>query len=145
MLGTAFGRPSMTYERIPGFELLCVSVAQKSFSRYKLDLATRRATMTTRQDAKAGSLIVDLSHTITNGMITYKGLPGPLICDHLSREQSRSHYAPGTEFQIGRIDMVSNTGTYLDTPYHRYPDGIDLADLPMSSIANLPGIVFRVT
>ena len=93
----------------------------------------------------AGSLIVDLSHTITSGMITYKGLPGPLICDHLSREQSRSHYAPGTEFQIGRIDMVSNTGTYLDTPYHRYPDGIDLAALPMSSIADLPGIVLRVT
>jgi arylformamidase len=96
-------------------------------------------------NAAAGSIIVDLSHTITNGMITYKGLPGPLICDHLSREQSRSHYAPGTEFQIGRIDMVSNTGTYLDTPYHRYPDGIDLAELPMSSIADLPGIVFRVT
>lgn len=101
--------------------------------------------MTVRQDAKAGSIIVDLSHTITNGMITYKGLPAPVICDHLSREQSRSHYAPGTEFQIGRIDMVSNTGTYLDTPYHRYPDGIDLAKLPMSSIADLPGIVFRVT
>ncbi len=96
-------------------------------------------------EASTGSIIVDLSHTITNGMITYKGLPGPLICDHLSREQSHSHYAPGTEFQIGRIDMVSNTGTYLDTPYHRYRDGIDLAELPMSRIADLPGIVFRVT
>ena len=92
----------------------------------------------------AGSLI-DLSHTITHGMITYKGLPGPLICDHISREKSRTIYAAGTEFQIGRIDMVSNTGTYLDTPYHRYADGIDLADLPLSSIAGLPGIVFRAT
>ena len=94
--------------------------------------------------AVAGS-IIDLSHTITNGMITYKGLPGPLICDHISREKSRTIYASGTEFQIGRIDMVSNTGTYLDTPYHRYPDGIDLAGLPLTSISNLPGIVFRAT
>ncbi len=86
---------------------------------------------------------IDLSHTITNGMITYKGLPGPLICDHISREKSRTVYAPGTEFQIGRIDMVSNTGTYLDTPYHRFADGIDLAGLPLTSIANLPGLVVR--
>src|SRR5215212_2632869 len=71
--------------------------------------------------------LIDLSHVIESGMITYKGLPAPLICDHLSREQSRRVYAEGTEFQIGRIDMVSNTGTYLDTPYHRYADGVDLA------------------
>ena len=62
---------------------------------------------------------VDLSHTIDGGMITYKGLPAPLICDHLSRESSRGVYAPGTEFQIGQIEMVGNTGTYLDTPFHR--------------------------
>ena len=71
--------------------------------------------------------IVDLSHVIADGTITYPGLPGPVICDHLSREASRARYAPGNEFQIGRIDMVSNTGTYLDTPFHRYPDGDDLA------------------
>lgn len=87
---------------------------------------------------------IDLSHGIEHGMITYKGLPAPLICDHLSREQSRQHYASGTEFQIGRIDMVANTGTYLDTPYHRYPDGIDLAGLDLARIANLPGVVVRV-
>ncbi|QAY79663.1 cyclase family protein [Sphingosinicella sp. BN140058] len=74
-------------------------------------------------------------------MITYKGLPAPLICDHLARAQSRGLYAEGTEFQIGRIDMVSNTGTYLDTPFHRYADGIDLAGLTLDSIADLPGIV----
>jgi kynurenine formamidase len=76
-------------------------------------------------------------------MITYKGLPAPLICDYLSREESRSHYASGTEFQIAKIEMVANTGTYLDTPFHRYSDGIDLSQLPLSSIANLEGIVFR--
>jgi kynurenine formamidase len=87
---------------------------------------------------------VDLSHTIESGMITYKGLPAPLICDHLSREQSRRIYAPGTEFQIGRIEMVSNTGTYLDTPFHRYADGIDLDGLALESVSDLPGIVVRV-
>jgi arylformamidase len=87
---------------------------------------------------------IDLSHTIESGMITYKGLPAPLICDHLSREQSRSIYAPGTEFQIGRIEMVSNTGTYLDTPFHRYADGVDLSGLSLESIADLPGVVIRV-
>jgi arylformamidase len=87
---------------------------------------------------------IDLSHTIESGMITYKGLPAPLISDHLSREQSRSIYAPGTEFQIGRIEMVSNTGTYLDTPFHRYADGVDLSGLSLESIADLPGVVIRV-
>src|SRR5579864_3328311 len=76
-------------------------------------------------------------------MITYKGLPAPLVCDYLSREQSRSHYAPGTEFHIGKIDMVANTGTYLDSPFHRYADGKDLADLPLNSLADLAGLVIR--
>ena len=87
---------------------------------------------------------IDLSHTIESGMITYKGLPAPLICDHLSREQSRSVYAPGTEFQIGRIEMVSNTGTYLDTPFHRFADGTDLSGLALESVSDLPGVVVRV-
>lgn len=92
-----------------------------------------------------GAVMVDLSHTIEHGMITYKGLPAPLICDYLSREQSRAHYDAGTEFQIGRIDMVANTGTYLDTPFHRYADGADLAGLDLNRIADLPGIVARVS
>lgn len=83
----------------------------------------------------------DLSHTIEHGMVTYRGLPAPLICDFLSREASRAHYAAGTEFHIGRIDMVANTGTYLDSPFHRYADGADLADLPLDSLAGLEGIV----
>lgn len=88
---------------------------------------------------------IDLSHTIESGMITYKGLPAPLICDHLSREQSRALYDPGTEFQIGKIEMVSNTSTYLDTPFHRDADGIDLAGLALESVADLPGVVVRVS
>ncbi len=76
-------------------------------------------------------------------MVTYPGLPGPHISDHLSRAASRSHYAAGTEFHIGRIDMVANTGTYLDTPFHRYPDGYDLAGLDLERVADLPGLCLR--
>jgi len=85
----------------------------------------------------------DLSHTITDGMITYPGLPGPTISDHMSFEDSHGHYEPGTEFQIGRIEMVANTGTYLDTPAHRWRDGTDLAGVTLDSVAALPGIVVR--
>ena len=86
-------------------------------------------------------MLVDVSHTVEHGMITYKGLPAPLICDFLSREQSRSVYAPGTEFHIGKIEMVANTGTYLDSPFHRYANGKDLSQLPLERLANLEGIV----
>jgi arylformamidase len=85
--------------------------------------------------------LIDLSHIIDQGMVTYKGLPGPLICDYLSREASRKLYAPGTEFQIGKIEMVGNTGTYLDSPFHRYADGKDLSQLSLGSLANLPCVV----
>jgi kynurenine formamidase len=87
---------------------------------------------------------IDLSHTIEHGLITYRGLPAPLICDFLSRAQSRQHYAAGTEFQIGKIEMVANTGTYLDTPFHRYADGADLSQVKLKSMANLDGTVLRV-
>ena len=84
---------------------------------------------------------IDLSHTVSHGLITYKGLPAPVICDFLSRAQSKAHYAPGTEFQIGKIEMVANTGTYLDSPFHRYEDGRDLSELSLSSLADLEGVV----
>jgi len=87
--------------------------------------------------------IVDLSHVIEHGMVTYKGLPGPHICDFWTREGSAANYDDGSSFQIGRIDMVANTGTYLDSPFHRYADGKDLAALPIGSLADLPGIVVR--
>lgn len=88
--------------------------------------------------------LIDLSHEVEHGMITYRGLPAPVICDFLSREESRSHYADGTEFNIARIDMVANTGTYVDSPFHRFADGIDLAGLPLESLVDLEGIVMRV-
>lgn len=92
-----------------------------------------------------GKRRIDCSHVIEDGLITYKGLPAPIICDFLSREASRKVYAPGTEFHIGKIEMVANTGTYLDSPFHRYPDGIDISELSLESLANLPGIVIRAT
>src|SRR5687767_5518825 len=87
--------------------------------------------------------LIDLSHTVEAGMITYKGLPAPVITDHLSREESRKRYSPGTEFHIGKIEMVANTGTYLDSPFHRYKDGKDLAELELSSIAYVEGVVVQ--
>jgi len=92
---------------------------------------------------KMNKKLIDLSHTIEPGLITYKGLPAPLICDFLSREESKRHYAPGTEFQIGKIEMVANTGTYLDSPFHRYKDGRDLSQLELTSLADLDGLVLR--
>lgn len=89
------------------------------------------------------SRFIELSHTIHDGMVTYPGLPGPLICDYLSREASRGRYGPGVEFQIGKIEMVANTGTYVDAPFHRYADGKDLAQLPLESLADLEAVVIR--
>jgi kynurenine formamidase len=87
--------------------------------------------------------LVDVCHTIEDGMITYKGLPAPVITDHLSRTESAKHYSAGTEFHIGKIEMVANTGTYLDSPFHRYAGGTDLAGLNLYSLANLEGLVVR--
>jgi kynurenine formamidase len=93
-------------------------------------------------EARAARL-VDLSHTVEHGLVTYRGLPAPVICDFLSREASRQVYAAGTEFHIGKIEMVANTGTYVDAPYHRFAGGKDLADLPLTSLAELPAVVIR--
>ncbi|WP_088034308.1 cyclase family protein [Evansella clarkii] len=87
---------------------------------------------------------IDLSHTIEDGLVTYKGLPAPLICDFLSREESRKHYEEGTEFQIGKIEMVSNTGTYVDVPFHRYRTGKDLTEVTIDKLAGLEGVLIHI-
>ena len=86
---------------------------------------------------------LDLSHTIEHGMVTYPGLPGPIICDYMSRKDSRGRYAPGVEFQIGKIEMVANTGTYIDAPFHRYADGKDLSGLRLESLAGLDAVLIQ--
>jgi kynurenine formamidase len=103
----------------------------KEHKRASIDFSTNRPTF------------IDLSHTIEDGLVTYKGLPAPIICDYLSREKSRDFYEPGTEFQIGKIEMVANTGTYVDCPFHRYEQGKDLSQVGVESFADLDGIVIR--
>jgi arylformamidase len=93
--------------------------------------------------ADQGKRLIDLSHVIEHGMVTYKGLPAPLVCDYWTREASAALYDDGSSFQIGRIDMVANTGTYLDAPFHRYAEGADLAQLDLASLATLEGLVVR--
>ncbi|GAB4545659.1 MAG: cyclase family protein [Anaerolineae bacterium] len=88
--------------------------------------------------------LIDLSHVVEDGLITYKGLPAPIICDYLSREASRAMYAEGVEFNIGKIEMVANTGTYLDSPFHRYADGDDLSALKLEHLAALEGLLIRI-
>jgi kynurenine formamidase len=88
--------------------------------------------------------LIDLSHTVEHGMVTYKGLPAPVICDWMSRDASRAKYAAGTEFQIGKIEMVANTGTYVDSPFHRFENGKDLSELPLEALADLDCLVMRV-
>lgn len=95
--------------------------------------------------SRAGGRLVELSHVIRAGMVTYPGLPGPEITPHLTREASRANYAPGTEFAIDRLTLIGNTGTYVDAPYHRYADGADLSEIPLDRTADLPAVVVRVT
>jgi len=92
---------------------------------------------------RTAARLIELSHVIEEGMTTYKGLPGPHICDFWTREASAANYDDGSSFQIGRIEMVANTGSYVDSPFHRYADGKDLSELPLESLANLEGIAVR--
>ena len=91
----------------------------------------------------ASERLIDLSHVIEEGMTTYNGLPGPHLCDYWTREESAANYDDGSTFQVGRIEMVANTGTYVDSPFHRYADGRDLSQLPLESLADLDGLVVR--
>ncbi len=88
---------------------------------------------------------VDLSHEIEHSMVTYPGLPAPAISDWLSRDASQTRYAPGTTFQIGKIELLANTGTYVDAPFHRYDGGTDVAGYPLTTLAGLDGVVVRAT
>lgn len=112
-------------------QILHKTILEEKHKRTPIDaiLATRR--------------LIDLSHIIEHGLVTYKGLPAPIICDYLSREDSRKQYAEGTEFQIGKIEMVTNTGTYIDSPFHRYEYGEDLSEVEVDRLADLDGIVIR--
>src|SRR5205085_9939221 len=94
-------------------------------------------------DAPRAARLIDVSHEIADGLVTYRGLPAPVITDHLTRVASRQLYGPDTEFHIGKIEMVANTGTYMDAPFHRHADGLDVAQLPLEAIANLDAVVIH--
>lgn len=87
--------------------------------------------------------LIDLSHTIFEGLVTYKGLPAPIICDYIGREQSKANYEEGTSFQIGKINMVTNTGTYIDCPFHRFEEGKDLSEVELKHFAELEAITIN--
>ncbi|HWD96753.1 MAG TPA: cyclase family protein [Acidimicrobiales bacterium] len=126
-------------ERVTLENLLIIEEAHKGTHRGPSDVSS-----VVEHDPQTARVFVELSHVISDGMSTYPGLPFPQISPHLTREDSRQHYAPGVEFTIDRISMVGNTGTYLDSPFHRFADGVDLASLPLSSLADLPAVVIRV-
>ena len=88
-------------------------------------------------------IYIDLSHRINQDTVTYKGLPAPIICDYLSREEARQYYTNGETFQIGKIEMVSNTGTYIDCPFHRFENGKDLSEIDIEAFVNLPALVIH--
>ncbi|HEY6514500.1 MAG TPA: cyclase family protein [Steroidobacteraceae bacterium] len=94
--------------------------------------------------AVAAERLIDLNHVIESGMITYKGLPAPLVCDFMSREASQPGYSPGTSFHIARLEMVANTGTYLDSPYHRFAHGEDVSELALARLAGLEALVVNI-
>lgn len=121
-----------------------VSVTQLRFvaERHKGSRGTTAGTPTTTGD---GGRLVDLTHPVEEGMVTYPGLPAPSFGLHLSRQDSEAHYAPGTRFELATISMIGNTGTYLDAPWHRFADGTDLAGLPLERTAAVPGVVVDVT
>lgn len=105
----------------------------------------RAAARSTDANSLLAPTHLDLSHTVHDGLITYKGISAPVICDFLSRENSRKFYDADTSFQIGRIDMVTNTGTYLDSPFHRFEDGKDLSQLELATLVGLDAVVAGVT
>jgi len=108
-----------------------------------LERHKRASTKPAKEVGGNGSRFIDLSHTIREGLITYKGFPAPLICDYMSREDSKQFYDQGTSFQIGKIEMVANTGTYLDSPFHRFQNGKDISELDLSGLAGLEALVVR--
>src|SRR5258706_11309323 len=104
----------------------------------------KRAPRASTGPTAPGARFIDLSHAITEGMITLRGFPAPIICDFISREASKKLYAEGTSFQLGKFEMAANTGTYIDSPFHRYEDGKDISELDLASLADLESVVVRV-
>src|SRR5271155_2585206 len=128
---------------VKDLRLLMVGQVRILTKKVILERHKRARTKPGSQAGGKGVRLIDLSHTITEGLITYKGFPAPLICDYMSREASKQFYDQGTSFQIGKIEMVANTGTYLDSPFHRFQNGKDISELDLSGLAELEAVVVR--
>jgi arylformamidase len=126
-------------------ELGLLMVGEVRLRDVRVFAEAHKGTRTSAPARRRAGRLVELNQVITAGMTTYPGLPGPEITPHLTRAESRGRYAPGTEFAIDRISLVGNTGTYLDSPFHRYADGADLAGVPLDAVADLPVVLVRVT
>jgi arylformamidase len=113
----------------------------KIFNKEIFSEAHKRKPVNTKSEQ---TIFIDLSHTIEHGLVTYKGLPAPIVCDYLSREDSKKFYEEGTEFQIGKIEMVTNTGTYIDCPFHRFENGKDLSEIGLEAFTDLNAVVIHV-
>lgn len=141
--GTGIGDDALAEFIVRDLRLLMVS-AVRILNKRIIEEPYKRAAAQSEGSANRVR-VVDLSHTIEAGLVTYRGLPAPLICDYMSFEESHTHYAEGTEFNIARIDMVANTGTYMDVPYHRYRDGQDLSQVALERLVDLSGTTVHVT
>lgn len=128
---------------VGGVEFTSLEIVEEAHKGSRGVVVAEQGSEPGRADASRGAL-VDLSHPIRAGLVTYPGLPAPVITPHLTREDSRERYAPGTEFAMDVITMIGNTGTYLDSPFHRYADGGDLASLELDTLVGLPAEVFHV-
>lgn len=132
-----------TKTKLVGYvKMNCLNVNYCIFSNWRIETVPRyKSTSNSFQNKRqVMSHLIDLSHTIEDGLVTYKGLPAPIICDYLSREISKPLYSEGTSFQIGKIEMVANTGTYVDVPFHRYEEGKDLSEFGVEAFANLEAV-----
>ena len=105
---------------------------------------THRSPVAAGPTALTRARYVELSHVIRAGLVTYPGLPAPSITPHLTREASKNSYAPGTQFAMDVITMIGNTGTYLDSPFHRYQNGRDLAGLSLDTLVDQSAEVFHL-
>ncbi len=142
--GDEIGDDDLAFAIVSDLRLLMVSEV-RILNKQIIREPHKRSRIAGQARGADGRTRIDLSHVVEDGMVTYPGLPAPVIRDFLSRDRSRAQYAEGTEFQIGMIELCANTGTYLDSPFHRYAGGIDLADLPLERLADLDGVVIDVS
>src|SRR3989442_12272612 len=76
-------------------------------------------------------------------METYRPLPTPRV--EVLNDYDASRYDGKAEFFIASLHLCGNTGTYIDSPRHRFRAGTDLAGLPLERLADLPIIVANVS